>query len=72
MVFNRGFISFVRYIVYFKYIIYQKRLEKSGFLLNLISELPKMSFLYCVEDDPIQNAPCLYSISIVFWNGCDI
>jgi hypothetical protein len=37
--FNRGFIIFVPYIAYIKYIISQKQLETSGFLLNLISEL---------------------------------
>ena len=42
LIFNRGFIIFVPYIVYIKYSISQKRLEKSGFLLNLISELPNM------------------------------
>jgi hypothetical protein len=41
-------------------------LEKSGFLLNLISELPnmflsKMSFLDSVEHDPAKNASCLYN-----------
>ena len=34
--------------------------------------LSKMSFLDSVEHDPAINAPCLYSISIVFWNGCDM
>jgi hypothetical protein len=34
--------------------------------------LSKMSFLDSVEQDPTKNAPCLYSVSIVFWNGCDI
>jgi len=39
---NKDFIIFVSYIVYFKYITSKKILDKSGFLLNLISELQNM------------------------------
>ena len=60
-----GFVQFEPYIVCFKYIIFQKRLEKSGFLLNLISESPnmflsKMSVLDSVEHDPKQLSMLVY------------
>ena len=65
LIFKTGFIVFVQYIVCFKYIIFQKRLEKSGFLLNLISESPnmflsKMSVLDSVEHDPKQLSMLVY------------
>ena len=61
LIFKTGFIVFVPYIVCFKYIIFQKRLEKSGFLLKSPNMfLSKISVLDSVEHDPKQLSMLVY------------
>jgi hypothetical protein len=51
--FNKGLIFFYPYIVCFKYVISQKRLEKRGFLLNLYRSYQICFYLKCHKSTPV-------------------